>query len=109
MKWDNTKYRKANPVKIANIVQTLVKDLGIGPDIYLKKIKKRWNEIVGTTNAKNTRPVSLKNGILTVTVSSPVWNTQARFYKSSFLNNIKDFETQNNVEINDIRFILESY
>ncbi len=106
MKRSSIGYRKANPVQLARIVQTLVSDLGIGTDIFLKKVKGNWQKIAGTTYAANTHPVSLKNGILTVSVS-PAWQTQAQYDKSSFLKKIKDFEPQNDVEIHDIRFILE--
>ena len=106
MKRSSIGYRKANPVQLARIVQTLVSDLGIGTDIFLKKVKENWQKIAGTTYAANTHPVSLKNGILTVSVS-PAWQTQAQYDKSSFLKKIKDFEPQNDVEIHDIRFILE--
>ena len=107
MKRSSIGYRKANPVQLARIVQTLVSDLGIGTDIFLKKVKENWQKIAGTTYAAKTHPVSLKNGTLTVSVSSPAWQTQAQFDKSSFLKKIKDFEPQNDVEIHDIRFILE--
>ena len=107
MKRSSIGYRKANPVQLARIVQTLVSDLGIGTDIFLKKVKENWQKIAGTTYAAKTHPVSLKNGILTVSVSSPAWQTQAQFDKPSFLKKIKDFEPQNDVEIHDIRFILE--
>ena len=108
MKWNNTRSRKANPVKLTHVVQTLVKNLGIGPDIHLEKIKKNWQEIVGVTNSRNTRPVSLKNEILTVAVSSPVWISEVRFQKASFMKKIKEFKPEINAEIKDIRFILES-
>ena len=77
--------------------------------IFLKKIKDNWQEIVGAANARNTRPVSLKNGKLIIAVSSPVWMTQALFYKSSFIEKIDKFMSPDNVGIRDIRFILESY
>ena len=108
-KWNKEKIRKANPVRLSNVLNILVKDMGIGPDLHFEKIKSSWQEIVGITNARNTRPVSLKNGILTIVVSSPAWITQAQFYKSSFMNNIREFEPQDDVEISDIRFRLERY
>lgn len=107
MKRKTTRIRKANPIKLSHVVQTIVGDLGIASDIYLEKLKRDWREVVGKTNARNTRPVSLKNGVLTIAVSSPVWITQARFYKTSFLHTIKHFYPQDTVEIHDISFILE--
>ena len=100
--------RKANPVMLDNILGSLLKELGFGPDIYLEKIKKNWNTIVGKTNARNTKPVKIKNGILTITVSSPVWMTQARFYQSSFIEKINNFDSQNSNKIKKISFKLDS-
>ncbi len=91
------------------ILASLVGELGIGPDIHLKKLASRWSEIVGETNARNTRPSSLENGILSVTVSSPAWITQARFHKNHFLKNIRDFEPETSPDIHDIRFVLDRY
>ena len=107
MKGDNERFRKANPVSITRIVSTLVDNLGIGTDIYLKKIVENWTNIVGTIIARNMNPVSLEDDILTIAVKSPSWNTQARFYKSSILDKIHQFEPDSDIAVRDIRFILE--
>lgn len=107
MKFEKTKIRKANPVKLSQVLGTFVKDIGFGPDIHFEKIKTNWQKIVGETNARNTRPVSLKNGVLTIAVSSPAWITQLIFYKSSFLSKIRDFGPKYDVEIYDIQFNLK--
>ena len=90
-------------------MQSVVNDLGIGPDISLKKIKDNWQEIVGAANARNTRPLSLKKEKLTIAVSSPVWMTQALFHKLFFMEKIDKFMSMDNLIIRDIHFILESY
>ena len=104
---DVGRYRKANPVQLTRILNTLVDDLGIAPDIFLKKLKEHWHDIVGTTNARNTRPVALDKGVLIVTVSSPAWNTQARYYKSSFLQKVNEYDPESGIDVRDIRFTLE--
>ena len=109
MKQEGTRFRKANPVRLDRIIGTLVDNMGIGADMYLKSIKEHWRVIVGQANANNTRPVSLRDGVLVVSVSSPSWNAQARFFKSSFLKKIRQFEPERKSEIRDIRFVLERY
>ena len=106
MKFKKTHIRKANPVKLSRVLGTLVKNIGIGPDIIFEKRKKDWQEIVGKPYARNTRPVSLKTGVLTIAVS-PAWITRARFDKASFLDRIRDYETKYKVDIYDIQFNLE--
>jgi len=98
--------RNANPVSLTNILAPVLKDLGLSPDIRLEKLKKNWHEIVGTMNARNTCPLSLRDGILEVTVSSAVWITQARFYSSEFIKKINGFESEDGVEVKDIHFLL---
>jgi len=109
MRRDDVRYRKANPIGIDRIVRALVGDMGIGPDILLRKLMARWKEIVGATNARNTRPASLEDGILSVAVSSPIWITQARFHKPHFMKNIRESEPEAGRDIHDIRFFLDRY
>ena len=99
--------RKANPVKLSRFIHSVVDDLGFGTDIRLEKLKKNWNIIVGPVNARNTIPLTLKDEILTVSVSSPAWITQARFYVSSFIEKINGYDPGDGIVLKDIRFIIE--
>ncbi len=98
--------RKANPVSLSYMLAPVLVELGLGPDIRLEKLKNHWQDIVGAMNARNTRPLSLQDGILTVAVSSPVWITQARFYSSDFIKKINSFEPEDGVNIREIHFTL---
>lgn len=98
--------KNANPVPLSNILSPVLEDLGLGPDIRLEKLKNNWHEIVGTMNARNTHPLSLRDGILKVAVSSTVWMTQARFYSSTFIKKINSFESEDGVDVKEIHFIL---
>lgn len=40
-----------------------------------------WNDIVGTTIARNAQPEKIRNGILFVKVTSPVWMQQLQYMK----------------------------
>ena len=99
--------RRANPVVLDTILVPLVHDLGIGSDIRLEKLKRNWQAIVGAVNARNTRPIILDSGVLTIAVSSPVWITQARFYTSTFISTINSFDPRDSIEVREIRFVLE--
>ncbi len=99
--------RKANPVSLNSALYPVIENIGLGPNILIETIRRDWKSIVGETNARNTFPLSLDDGILTLAVSSPVWMTQARFYKATFLNKINTVESPNKGEIRDIRFTLE--
>ena len=99
--------RKANPVLLSAIIAPVLTGLGLGPDIRLEKLKKHWQDIVGTMNARNTYPLSLRDGILTIAVSSSVWMTQARFYSSTYIKKINSFDSEDGVDIGEIHFTLE--
>ena len=99
--------RKANPVSLENVLGPTIRDIGIESNILFERIKKNWENIVGTTYAKNTKPLSLKDGVLTITVSPQVWITQARFYKSTFIEKINKFDKLNDYKICEIHFKLD--
>lgn len=99
--------RKANPVSLENVLGPTIRDIGIESNILFEKIKKNWENIAGKTNAKNTRPLSLTDGVLTVAVSSPVWITHTRFYESIFIEKINDFENLSDYKIHKIHFRLD--
>jgi len=99
--------RKANPVSLENVLGPTIRDIGIESNILFEKIKKNWENIVGKTNSKNTRPLSLTDGVITIAVSSPVWITQTRFYKATFIEKINDFNNLNGYEIQEICFKLD--
>jgi len=99
--------RKANPVSLGNALGPVAKKLGLESNIFFENIKRSWENIVGSANARNTKPLAMKDGILTISVSSPAWMTQARFYKSSFIDNINKFDNNKSIEIREILFKLE--
>jgi len=99
--------RKANPVSLENVLGSVVKEIGLESDILLEKITKNWENIVGKTNAKATKPVTLNDGVLILTVSSPVWMTHTRFYKSSFIEKINNFDNRYGGKIHEINFVLD--
>lgn len=100
------RYKKANFVELGNFILPVLKDIGLDQNFFFRNLNNDWENIVGRTNALHTKPESLENDVLTVSVSSPVWITQARFLKNSFLEKINGFETKNGFIIKDIKFVL---
>jgi len=107
MRFRGERIRKANPISLGNILGRVTEELGLESTLFYESIKRNWESIVGSTNAKNIKPLTVKNGILTISVSSPAWMTQARFYKASFINKINKFEHNHTAEIHDILYKLE--
>ena len=98
------RYRKANPVQIPGIINSVIKKLNCGITFYFNSLKKNWPEIVGSTNARNMEPVFLKNDVLTVIVTSPVWLTQFRFSKKEIIDKINGHDTSGTISVKDIKF-----
>ena len=108
MRLGNERFRKANAVPVGGLVQVAVRDIGAGPAVLLDMLVKRWNGIVGDANARNTRPVNVDGEVLTIAVSSPVWITQARFMKTSFIEKINRFLGESGQSVRDIAFTLDT-
>jgi hypothetical protein len=101
------RFRKANPVPLSGIMVSVVGELRCEEDFFIDQLKKDWKDIVGETNARNIHPLSLQNGVLTASVSSPGWMTELQFAKKRLLDKINDYETIQNITVQDIRFILD--
>ncbi len=104
MKNTFARYRKANPVVIPGIIDSVIKKLNFESLFFLNNLKKNWSDIVGPTNARNMEPVFLKNDVLTVIVTSPVWLTQFRFSKKEIIDKINDHDTSGTISVKDIKF-----
>jgi hypothetical protein len=53
-------------------------------------IWKFWDEIVGSAVSKNARPSRIKNGMLRVTVSDPIWLQELQFIEESIREKLND-------------------
>ena len=69
---------------LSELVNEVVCDLGISECEALLV----WNDVVGSSLAKNARPIRVKNGILEVAVPSAVWRTQLNFMATDIVNRI---------------------
>ena len=99
--------RKANPVALSALLDRVVTDMGFGDTLLLERLRTSWKRVVGPTNARITRPVSLDEGILTVGVKSPSWITQLRLQKQSFLDVVNASVSDTRAGIRDITFEFE--
>jgi len=100
------RFPKANPVSVGGLMKPVVQRIGCGSKILLDMLRKDWGTIVGDSNARNSAPASIDDGVLTVVVSSPVWMTQVRFMKTSFLEKINQSLAARGMEVRDIQFTM---
>ena len=98
--------RRANPVGLDHLLVSLADTLGMRKDLRLENLKKNWPDVVGALNARNTKPASFRDDVLTVEVTSPVWLTQARFISSTFLSAVNSFDPEDRCTVREIHFVL---
>ena len=103
-----SRFRKANPVSISGILASIIGDISKDSDFFIDQLKKDWKEVVGETNARHIKPISLEKGVLTAAVSSPGWLTELQFARKKLLEKINSYESINKTHIKDIRFILDT-
>ncbi|MFC1607362.1 DciA family protein [Candidatus Latescibacterota bacterium] len=108
MNINGSRLRKANPVSISGILVSILGDINNESDFFIGQLKKEWKLVVGETNARNMKPVSLDKGILTAAVSSPGWLTELQFARKKLLEKINGFESIHRIHVKDIRFILDT-
>jgi predicted nucleic acid-binding Zn ribbon protein len=76
---------------MSKLVPSVMKGLGLEQRLQQSQVFFLWSEIVGSDIAKHARPVSLRNGLLHVTVDHPIWLQElSRYHKPLLLQKIKE-------------------
>lgn len=74
----------------SELVPRVMKKLGLEHRLQQSQVFFLWPEIVGTDIARHAQPVSLRNGLLVVTVDHPVWLQElSRFHKPLLLQKVQ--------------------
>lgn len=96
------KYLSRNPKPLTNVLQGLIRNLGIEKGLRQAKVFEVWDDVVGNVNAQKTKPTRIDRGVLFVKVSDSAWRQELflqRYEIKSKLNNA----LKGNI-IKDIRF-----
>ena len=83
--------RKGQPAKLqrlADILAPALKKRGIPLNLETQRIARAWDDAVGPRIAAETRPDTLKRGILFVKVSNSVWMQQLHFLKAEIIEKV---------------------
>jgi hypothetical protein len=73
------------PASAGDLVDKLLKGLGIDERLQQYKALVIWNEVVGPQIAARTRPVRIRDDILEVNVDQPAWMQQLQLMKPKIL------------------------
>lgn len=70
---------------VSKVLEKILPKLGLDQQIYQSKLLEDWPRIVGATVAKHARPLTLKEGILTIAVDHPMWLSELSRYQKPLL------------------------
>lgn len=88
-------------VHIGQLLKTVLRNCRPA-DMKLAGVWKIWDQTVGTAIAENARPLAVKQKLLLVQVSSPVWIQQLRFLKTDLIARLN--QALGDACIEDIKF-----
>jgi len=87
---------------VEEVLKNITTDSRLKESIYKELILKQWPEIVGEKLVYQTRPKKLKNKILFLSVSNPIWAQELNFIKDKLIKKIN--QTLKQKIVRDIRF-----
>jgi len=70
---------EVDPVPLAEAVDAVASNLGMGDARQLGVLDERWAEVVGEGVAAHARLRSLRRGVLTIAVDTGAWATELRY------------------------------
>ena len=88
---------------IGGALKKFIKTAGLEKGIAQQKALEIWPETVGETVSKNTEPISIEHGILSIKTATPVWRQELQFQKKQIIEKLN--KKLNKKLIKDIRFV----
>lgn len=71
------------PSRLGETLDRVLAGLGAPPASSLEVVERAWPDLVGPVAADALRPLAIRNGMLVVTASDPIWTGQARWLESA--------------------------
>lgn len=82
---------RRNDQKIGEILGSLVQDPKFKPKLYQKKIEQTWQEMMGIWINRETRSIRVKDGVLTIKISSAALREELHFMREKIKEKINGF------------------
>ena len=93
------------PIAAEDVLKTVLAYRGLDKKLAEYQWVTKWAELVGKGIAAHSSPVGLRNGVLTVGVTSSTWAQELQFRKSVILKRLRSVVSEA-VVINDVRFVV---
>jgi predicted nucleic acid-binding Zn ribbon protein len=84
-RWSGARADDRDPQPLGRIASRIAKDRGWTTQLTSGQLFGRWGAIVGEEVAEHARPVSLRDGELTIQAESTAWATQLRLLQRQLL------------------------
>lgn len=88
---------------IGGPLKKFLKSVGLEKGIAQQGAIELWPQVVGEGVARNTDPIGVEHGILTVKTETPAWRQELQFQKTQIIETLN--KKLNKKIIKDIRFI----
>ena len=81
----SARYAGDEPVPLSDALAKVGAELGLAPGDAHGTLDARWREVMGDDVAAHARLVSVRDGVLTVSVDDPIWATQLRYLEAAII------------------------
>jgi predicted nucleic acid-binding Zn ribbon protein len=79
------RYAGDEPVPLSDALAAVGAELGLPAGNAHGMLEERWAEVMGDDVAAHAHLVSVRDGVLTVTVDGPIWATQMRYLETAVM------------------------
>lgn len=89
--------------KLNTSIKTFLDNYGLKKGVKQNTAIAIWGEVVGDRVSKNTEPLSVEHGVITVSVSNPTWRQELLFKHQDIIQELNNRLGKNTIK--EIRFI----
>jgi len=77
--------RRGRPVRVAEILEGVLAELGLKERLAERKLLLAWPQVVGERIARSSRATDIKDGVLTLQADHPVWRQELTLLMPSII------------------------
>lgn len=81
---------RKNELKLNDILTTMARDPRYKPKLYQKKIESSWKDLMGIWIDRETRSIRMKEGRLTLKISSSALREELHFMKDKIRDKVNE-------------------
>ena len=89
---------RKNDQKIGEIIGSLMQDPKYKPKLYQKKIEQTWQDMMGVWVGRETRSIRVKDGVLTLRISSSALREELHFMREKIKERINAMLGENFIQ-----------